>query len=106
MSSGRPWSFQTLSRKRVARPSVEVSLVQGMKWASLVNRSATTRIALHPWLSGRETIMSEEIDFQGALGMGRGRSFPTGFSGNVLVRLQVSHPLTYSIVNLERPGHQ
>ena len=29
--------------------------------------------------------ISEEINFQGALGMGRGRNFPTGFSGNIFV---------------------
>ena len=47
--------------------SLEISLVQGRKWAIFVYRSITVKIALNPLETGRSVMKSRAMDFHGCL---------------------------------------
>src|SRR3981189_1482221 len=106
IESGSPWIFHTLSRSNLARSSDVVFSVQGMKWTPLLCQSQMTRIESHPPDLGSLTMKSAVTSLQGSFGIGFGMSFPAGFSWIGFVRLHVSHPLTYSLINRAIWGHQ
>ena len=73
---GRPWCFQTLCKKRLARSSDEHLELQWTMWRSLVKRSTTIQMASYPWLCGNSTTKSMLRSCHGASGMGFGFSTP------------------------------
>jgi hypothetical protein len=71
----------------VARCSeVNPSSLNGRKWDILVRRHTITMIESYLPASGSLTIASIEMDLQGPLGIGNGRSDPTGRCRGVLLR--------------------
>ena len=104
--SVNPCNFQTFHRYSLASPSDDNSALHGMKCDLFECRQQTTSIESCPWLIGNPVIRSADTCFHGSSAIGLGISFPSGAAGNVLVRLQWSHPFTYSVTNLVSPGHQ
>ena len=58
--------------------SLEISLVHGRKWAILVYRSSTVKIALNPLETERSVMKSRAMDCHGLLGTGNGSDKPYG----------------------------
>src|SRR5262245_41018476 len=100
MSDGRPWRRKMCWRKRRATSVAVAVVLVAMKWAILVRRSTTTKMASFPTdEAGRPTIKSIEIDSHGRKGTGSGTRKPWGLWRGALARAQVSHVETYRLTN-------
>ena len=73
---GRPWCFQTLCKKRLARSSDKHMELQGSLWRSLVKRSTTIQIVSHRWLYDNPTTKSILRSCHGTSGTAFGFSTP------------------------------
>ncbi len=65
---GRPWSFQTLQRYRLAAPAAIMVVSVSSKWAHLPTESTTTMMALYPPDSGSSEMKSMLRVFQWSSG--------------------------------------
>jgi len=95
MLSGSLCNFYTWSRNSFARPSTNVLSIVAMKYAILLNRSHTTKIALYPWASNSLVMKSAEIWLHGFSRIVLGISLLAGASLQFLYLWQVLHSSTY-----------
>ena len=73
---GMPCRRMTLSRNMRANSGASVVLRQGTRWVIFVRRSTKTRRESNPFDTGKSTIKSQETDFHGPEGAGRGANSP------------------------------
>ena len=92
-------------RNRDTVPAASTSLVVGVKCAILVRQLTTMRIAVNDSKGSSCTMKSMETDDQGASSTGKDWSKPYGCCQDVLFCRQVSHVLTYFLMNDLIVGH-
>src|SRR6267378_254034 len=75
---GRPWSFQTLQRYRLAAPAAVIVVTVSMKCDHLPTESTTAMMVSYPPDSGSSTMKSTLMTSQCSSGIGRGEALRLG----------------------------